>query len=61
MKSGQSAGQCYHTPASLDEPHGKNRVLNMTQADEVKKAQREARGTSSKPSEKVGYPENDRR
>ena len=61
MKGGQSAGQCYHTPASLDEPHGKNRVLNMTQADEVKKAQREARGTSSKPSEKVGYPENDRR
>lgn len=61
MKGGQSVGQCYHTPASLDDPHGKNRVLTMAQAEEVKKAQREARGTSSKPSEKVGYPENDRR
>ena len=61
MKAEQSAGQCYHTPASLDDPHGKNRVLTVAQAEEVKKAQREARGTSSKASDKVGYPENDRR
>ena len=61
MKTGQSAGQCYHTPASIDDPHGKNRVLTVAQAEEVKKAQREARGTSSKASEKVAYPENDRR
>jgi ubiquitin len=62
MKAGQSLGdQCYHTPASIDDPHGKNRVLTVAQTEEVKKAQREARGTSSKASEKVGYPENDRR
>ena len=61
MESGQLTGQCYHTPASADDPHGKNRVLTQAQTEEVKKAQREARGTSSKPSEKVGYPENDRR
>ncbi len=61
MEAGQLPGQCYHTPASLDDPHGKNRVLTLAQTEEVKKAQKEARVTSSKPSEKVGYPENDRR
>jgi len=61
MESGQLAGQCYHTPPSPEDPHGKNRTLTLTQTEEVKKAQREARGTSSKASDKVGYPENDRR
>ena len=61
MEAGQQAGQCYHTPASVDAPHGKNRILTSIQTEEVKKAQKEARGTSLKPSEKVGYPENDRR
>lgn len=61
MEAGQLAGQCYHTPASFEDPHGKNRVLTMAQTEEVKTAQREARGTNLKASDKVGYPENDRR
>ena len=61
METGQLAGQCYHTPASIEEPHGKNRTLTAAQTEEVKKAQKEARGVSSKASDKVGYPENDRR
>ena len=52
-----------HTPASqpASMTHTIKRVLTVVQAEEVKKAQREARGTSSKASERVGYPENDHR
>ncbi|KAF8165844.1 kinase-like domain-containing protein [Crassisporium funariophilum] len=61
MEYGQQLGMCYHTSASAQDPHGKNRILNEYETLEVKKAQREARAKSAMPAEKVGYPENDRR
>ncbi|KAI0337903.1 kinase-like protein [Trametopsis cervina] len=63
MEKTQSQGLCLHTPPSADSPHGKIRSMhdcNIT-TEEIKQAQREARLKSSMPSDKVGYPEQDRR
>ncbi|KAI0089224.1 kinase-like domain-containing protein [Irpex rosettiformis] len=59
----QSLGVCLHTSSSSADPHGRLRTaddVNIT-SDEIKKAQREARYKSSMPSDKVGYPEHDKR
>ncbi|KAF8180184.1 kinase-like protein [Pholiota molesta] len=54
-------GRCYHTPATAQDPHGKNRQLDQYETAHIKQAQKDARAKSAAAPEKVGYPEQDKR
>ncbi|KAI0787241.1 kinase-like domain-containing protein, partial [Irpex lacteus] len=63
IEKSQSLGLCLHTAPTETSPHGRlytSGEANITSA-EIKQAQREARYKSSLPSDKVGYPEQDKR
>lgn len=54
-------GNCLHTPASRNYPHGRLRRPEEYDAEYIKRMQREARAKSQWPSDRVGYPERDTR
>lgn len=55
-----SLGQCLHTGATRQHPHGKIRSDELN-PEYIKKMQKEARAKSALPSDRVGYPERDPR
>ena len=63
MEKTQTLGVCLHTQPTRTYPHGRVRAVddcNIT-ADDIKKAQKEARNKSNLPSDRVGYLDKDPR
>ncbi|KAJ7654984.1 kinase-like protein [Mycena polygramma] len=54
-------GVCFHTRATAEHPHGRVVSRNDYKLDDIKTSQKDARSKSSMPSEKVGYPADDKR
>lgn len=52
---------CLHTSSSKQYPHGRNRYRQEYDVGHVKKLHKESQARSHMPSEKVGYPANDKR
>ncbi|KAF7306773.1 Kinase-like protein [Mycena indigotica] len=57
----QTLGSCFHTPPTVEHPHGRVLSRNDYNAQSAKQRQHDARALSQKASEKVGYPANDTR
>ncbi|KDQ64112.1 hypothetical protein JAAARDRAFT_187487 [Jaapia argillacea MUCL 33604] len=61
VEPGPTLGACLHTGATAQFPHGRVKRQAELDCDYIKKMQKEARQKSAWPSERVGYPEHDKR
>lgn len=58
---GHGNNTCLHTPPTHSDPHGRVRLRNEYNIEQIKRVQKDARNKSTWSSDKVGYAEKDPR